>query len=148
MSPQKALEIVREAVIAANPEIMQLGFGCEVAIPELGVCVVTQEMRFDNFQLVPVSKELLPLAQGNVFIYYFSREALSTLPILGRPIRLADVLLAMEEKGLRLWYYETEKNFPNRIVGDVLAHWKLIKDDLSLQSEETIEFLASLLQSK
>jgi hypothetical protein len=66
-----------------------------------------------------------------------------------RPVRLADVLLAIPIAAVtlqlwpdRLWITYTDPGH------DGAAHdgaWELTKDDLSLQSQETIDFIHSLL---
>ena len=63
---------------------------------------------------------------------------------ISRPIRLADVLLAIPKS-------EPLTLFPERLIfGEVnekgaFGIWNLRKDDLNEQSEETIDFLAGLL---
>ena len=96
----KNLQIVRGAVIKANPEIM-----------EIRVRKLCKEHGFGNDKCHCIARQ--------------------------RPIRLADVLLAIGE--IR----------PDFLLAvGHLASWNLRKDNLEEQSEETINFLASLLEKK
>jgi hypothetical protein len=62
----------------------------------------------------------------------------------GRPIRLADVLLAMDRYARTEVCVGKDGSF---CVGDgpKMAWWKLRKDDLTEQSDECVAFLAQLL---
>jgi hypothetical protein len=69
---------------------------------------------------------------------------------LGRPIRLADVLLAMDyHKPGHKKCVTTGGSFASIAsfgpVYFVESHWNLREDDLEKQSAETLEFLANLL---
>jgi hypothetical protein len=55
----------------------------------------------------------------------------------GRPVRLADVLLAINESKKRPYGYD--------VLMEIVAYWNLRKDDLSEQSVECVAFLAELL---
>src|ERR1700749_1790463 len=69
-----------------------------------------------------------------------------------RPIRLADVLLAIQkvnksyavntEGGFELWNHHYGDEY---IYQDMYITWNLTKDNLSLQSPETISFIFELL---
>jgi hypothetical protein len=74
-----------------------------------------------------------------------SRHEYST--ILGRPIRLADVLLATIGKGIAVnsigvFLSDEEGMMPHTFR----AAWNLRADDLREQSDETVEFLYELLK--
>jgi hypothetical protein len=67
-----------------------------------------------------------------------------------RPIRLADVLLAIEEKDndvrdVKIYLHQAFHEV-GIIWGNIEACWNLRKDDLTEQSEETINFIAGLLK--
>ena len=65
--------------------------------------------------------------------------------ILGRPIRLADVLLAyIHCAKLAHVVAEANKHLDNELK--IMMMWNLRADDLEKQSEETVTFLAELLQ--
>jgi hypothetical protein len=121
----KNLHFIREKCIAANPEIVELKFGCE----------------FENVKT------------GARFIIPTNGYPNDNHKILGRPIRLADVLLAIENANgnielatygepLHIGHYEK----PEREGYYSKAYWNLRADDLEKQSEETISFLYELLK--
>lgn len=74
------------------------------------------------------------------------------IEILGRPIRLADVLLAIDKK-----YINSSSNNHFRSKFEIInasyedgsfkhdAYWNLRNDSLTEQSPETIEFISNLL---
>jgi hypothetical protein len=66
---------------------------------------------------------------------------------VARPIRLADVLLAMIASAHypRLGTSGSALVFFAEDNGTVLAIWNLFKDDLTAQSDETIAFIHSLI---
>jgi len=78
---------------------------------------------------------------------------------ISRPIRLADVLLAIREKDVVISAFQSDEgacfgkvvdgntNYDDRFEVDwSLAFWNLRKDDLNEQSQETISFIASLFE--
>lgn len=66
--------------------------------------------------------------------------------VFSRPIRLADVLLAIQHKNFKekpdFWY----KNVFPLVTPHYECAWINIKDDLTLQSQETIQFIYELLK--
>lgn len=144
------IEIIRKACIRANPSIMKLGLECEVMVTWGGI-----RTGFFNEPIKAVvvlvekdQKGIRVLLSTGTFVKKFSPR---NLHIIGRPIRLSDVLLAIGDQGL--------VSMSIHIVGDLrsvsfiwepigqMKHmtWNLLDDDLSHQSKETIEFIASLL---
>lgn len=80
------------------------------------------------------------------FVYFgkggYVSKNIDDIKILGREIRLADVLLAMKSLKERKW---TDQAW--LITGSKDdCNWNLLKDSLTDQSEETIEFLYELLK--
>ncbi len=64
--------------------------------------------------------------------------------ILGRPIRLADVLYSIKQiKG----DLEAMARLEEQVSDLCLTDWNLLSDDLTLQSPETVEFISKLLKS-
>lgn len=116
------LDKIKEACIKANPEIMELKVGCEV-------------MYGDDL------KEPCKVTLGNPYIVEnnevfnpWNRDDTSDLfEILGRPIRLADVLLVI---------FQAQQQ---RETVKIVLFWNLKDDNLEHQSEETLAFIASLL---
>lgn len=131
------LEIIKSACVRVNPSIMELGFGCELLYGD----VRTRFMcHFDKEYY-----EIFPTVNGNNTVYH------TEIIILGRPIRLADVLLAIYRSG-SVPHKEgttTGENYWKAIV-DVVANakkgWNLLKDNLEDQSPETLQFIADLLK--
>ena len=79
--------------------------------------------------------------RGNPIIKIMTQEILDNekYTILGKPITLAVVLLAIEKKNkAKLELTVTE-------WGDVLGFWNLSKDNFNDQSDETKEFIGELL---
>lgn len=114
---EEHIEKIRKACIEANPEIMELNFGCEL----------------EEFE------------------------------ILGRPIKLSDVLLAIKEtygntmgfflNQYGMFYHMLEEiKYPDSMNPVVLKYkelgWNLREDDLTKQSPECLQFLADLLSEK
>lgn len=139
------LEIIREAVIAAVPEIMELKFGCWISSDNImsnikRMCVA--ELTHSHLLLTTTFGEVsrLPRTRGNY-------------KIIGRPIRLADVLLAIEPHWRSFLLPSFMQNLDGQIKNEfegqnlyiMVSKWNLHSDDLSLQSPETIDFLAGLL---
>ena len=60
-----------------------------------------------------------------------------------RPIRLADVLLAIREK---MPLGNIPMGHGTSVLNLMMQHWNLRTDDLSQQSPETLKFLADLLR--
>ena len=80
------LQLIREKCIAANPEIMELKLGCKIV------------NKYRN--KMPVS--LFVCKNGNTYrtfheVFGYEDSPSENFEILGRPIRLADVLLAISK---------------------------------------------------
>ena len=146
MERKQKIEAIREACIQANPEIVELKFGCEVY---RGAKEGQREFisgRFnDTIALTCISQfgDFLPIEVPTALIPQWK--------IIGRPIRLADVLVAIlehPEKKIR------EKKWSNlrKMLGydeegnHEYIHWNLRKDSLDDQSDATIDFLFELLK--
>lgn len=131
MTRDQSLQLIREACIKANPDIMKLQFGCEIETTRdktRGIVIAARE--FD----VDVMLEGVRRSIGNRHVVSF-----------GRPIRLADVLLAIQKNAhpnnwpkIDVFGYMTG---PSKCIG-----WNLLSDTLTDQSDETIEFIANLLK--
>lgn len=129
---ENKIKEIREACIKANPEIVELGWGCEVEM-------------INNITDIEYTK----LVVGDIVRVNDDRWmhcGLSTFnkdsyTIIGRPIRLADVLLAVNEA-----------DNPHSIDGDkdhenVMWKWNWKDDNLNNQSPETINFIHNLLKN-
>jgi len=140
---------VREAVIQAVPEILELKEGCEVRIwrknnTEPWSATVILPCVGIGYWYCVAFHDTFPKI-GKITTFHQSKDRIK---ILGRPICLADVLLAIgpSTKNRGPVYCTSEGvliDFNNREEGGAI--WNLHEDDLSKQSPECIEFLASLL---
>lgn len=153
---QENLEIVRQACIKANPAIMELGFGCKFISENGSEYTILHAPENTPFRLTAVILE----EPNNEMDFRKDGK----FEILGRPIRLADVLLAMGKNKIDVGCSSSFKGdylhmFPQGnskkeepianthiSVDTRQAQWNLLKDDLRDQFEETITFLAGLFK--
>lgn len=132
---QSNLEKIREKCIEANPSIMELKFGCET---DYGVIT-----GIDGVRLKLDCTERY-VSKGQV--------ERGVAKIIGRPIRLADVLLAVDEieSGYsigtdgRFQYLDVDGNL-EWCTKPYAVSWNLKDNNLENQSEETLQFIADLL---
>jgi hypothetical protein len=154
MSKQEKIEYIREKAIEANPDIKKLEFGCEVKYRN-------QEETYRFIMENPLVCMQCVCTTG-VHIEGLSDKSPQSFckhrfeewfEIIGRPIRLADVLLALKESEHR-----TEVGLNFNLDGAYLYYddfenasgskYNLKQDDLTLQPPETIDFLYSLLNKE
>lgn len=146
---QEKIESIRKACIAANPSILDLEFGCAVKFDyeELDGSI-TDDIIVDNF--------VSGLKTANNSIFYFFNKGIEESDfnrtwerqkkeIIGRKIRLADVLHMIEKKLVQdrmplKPHWDAQHN--------LLCTYNLLKDDLTLQDEATIDFIYQLIESK
>ncbi|MBM7488095.1 hypothetical protein ACVWWI_006354 [Bradyrhizobium sp. USDA 3686] len=134
------IEAVRAACIKATPEIVELKFGCDIrfALTDGGGSLATVLFSYDGDYVTASYAKFHENKAGTV-----SRH-LNKIEIIGRPIRLADVLLAMG-KPVK---YMTPSGLIGTIHKDVvrvISLWNLRTDGLEQQSDQTIAFISSLL---
>lgn len=135
-------EAVRNAIIKAVPDILELKFGCYLFETLTGKNVMFIGETKDR-----KGKRQFYVVRGRTAYYIYPEQALD---ILGRHIRLADVLLA---GGYELrcggqgdfYFWNGNSNVMNWEKG---PKWDLGNDDLSLQSEQFIEFLYKIFYEK
>jgi len=133
------LTLVREKVIAANPSILDFkadrddfAFSCELVQP-----------KFYWTKLPETASESIERTTFENRLKYKLQERMRAIQdeaAIGRPIRLADVLQAMDDAA---------KGDLQQIRENLIAtydKWNLLDDDLSRQSQETIDFLAEILK--
>lgn len=129
------LTIVREAVIKAVPEIMELKFGCFVEFTgKYMITAVKNDHTHDpHVDLVNEKGQIEELVTVDI------------LEILGRKIGIADILVAIKKspKCDTYWEYEAASNLTWG-----LNEWNLLSDSLEDQSPECLQFLAGLLAEK
>ncbi len=150
---QELKSIIHKAV----PEILELKFGCEVEV-----------IRNQNKVAKVVSyypghtNSLLTFCYGG-FDYEtrsqnFEPEAFELcFKILGRPIRISDVLVAIRESKVESifirqdgtifkWEKFTEGGSGHHGVESTYINWRISTDDLDAQSEKCKQFLYDLLK--
>lgn len=137
------IKIIRAACVAANPSILDLVFGCEVAHASGKMTIVSDYYSDLDTKLFTLRGEA-----GNIF-RESQKAAKQHYEILGRPIRLADVLVAIKEKSQTIEGLADDKFIVfdtgiQRLVYQGL--WNLRADRLEDQSEETLAFVAGLLK--
>lgn len=145
MTTQEKIEAIHAACIAANDDIMKLKFGCEVRSYKTRLIIVDHKKGF--------------LWNPEIEQPYNNSGATLYDEILGRPIHLADVLLAIQGKNIGVqtngcfitrdpgrstyelsqWYHSFSGQYET-------YSWNLLKDDIRDQSPECADFLYSLLK--
>jgi hypothetical protein len=136
MTIQEKKEAVRQFIVRAVPSVMDLKMGCEVKINGNNTAIYAGN--FGKKELLLYKNEL----------HQRGRKPTED-EIIGRPISLADVLVAIGEKNqLNGWTYAVTAEGEIILVEwndhEVRAQWDL-SQDFDHQSEETISFLWSLL---
>lgn len=123
------IEIIRAACIKTNPEIMELKFGCFV------------KGNYDEYLFTQSYKGSYCFINKSGANWLAKSEEL--FEIVGRPIRFADVLLAI---------LKTKDGCTKGEMKDILLElaylWNCFADNLSQQSPETLQFLSGLLDTK
>lgn len=123
MTIKDKIECIRKACIASNHSIVDLKFGCKII-----------------FEVEPYMPNMLHRIVGtDVYVVIDENpdaKILGEFKIIGRDIRLADVLLAIVKISI------TDKS----LVSFIYTEWSLVKDSLEDQSPETIEFIFNLLK--
>lgn len=138
------LETIRVACIKADPSILDLEFGCEVKLKR------NLHTRFKGERgMIAGTPEGYAIAFENGHLM-MTEDGEDDIEVLGRPIRLADVLLAIgsTEYGIDATGHFL-KDFCEKSAwddkGEIPFKWNLKQDDLEKQSKECLAFIASLL---
>lgn len=133
---QEQVELIRQACITANPSIVDLVFGREVAY-ELDFGKYRHQkgifLGADKKWARIYSPDNLSAATRGVVI-----RTIAELEVIGRPIQLHDVLLAIKVKE------RPRFESPNHDIDLVVHAWNLLLP-LDGQSPELIAFVAGLL---
>ncbi len=135
---ENKIETIRRACIAANPSILDLVFGCKVkrALSEGGGFECSVIGLDGNTALVSYA----PYQENYEGRHY---DKIEHLEIIGRPIRLADVLLAIKSP----FYINAYGQMESMGKDNGGISWDLKHDDLNLQTQKTINFLYDLLST-
>lgn len=141
------LQHIREKCIEANPSIKDLVFGCKVVHESSDDMIYTVISSFKPTMQVQQYEIHREREQAEIITQFYMDNHMS---IIGREIRLADVLLAIPKRDLIVevsayfFYFGYKGKGLNRNGG--LVDWNLKQDNLELQSEECIEFIYNLLK--
>lgn len=166
MTPrQEMIEKVRSAVVKANPSILNLVFGCEVFTQNPGGDGVRE---FKERRTIVSSRPISQVGLGarlnpSTWIRLVGgipNEILAThVEIIGRPVRLADLLPVIQEASYSKDFtvtvsirdstgeYEAQLALSDA-NGQRAAFYSLRNDDLTQQSDELLAFLCELLSEK
>lgn len=136
MTKDQKIEAIHAWCIKANPDIVSLKSGCRVLLKK-GV-----EVTFISSKPMGHDGMWVYCKEENGNITKFSYNA-SFKDIIGRDIRLADVLLALKQHPDcdTSWEYEVA----SIIIWEFSRKWNLRADNLNDQSDETIDFIQSLI---
>jgi hypothetical protein len=145
MRTPEQLDSIRAACMQANPAITALTFGCEIQwVPHLVERVISEpyiparigrKLNREREQFVVVGSLDSPSVTRTVSVKSIAEKA----QVLGRPIGLADVLLAIQAKLGR-------PDARNPESWRVIHLWNLRHDSLAAQSEACLACLSELLQ--
>lgn len=140
---------LKEVIQKAVPSILELKFGCRLldethqffGQPDPVVCVIADEWANEEYE--------------SHWIDYYrehsckftNAEIRQKFKILGRPIRLADVLHAVSDAyHTRILREDLEHKSLWEWAGEISCkYWNLLDDNLDNQSDECINFLTDLL---
>lgn len=170
MTHQEKIDFIRKACIAANPDILKLEFGCEIKFWEEISIIMHYEKGGSSFD-----GENTEYYSGKLYTYTnegelrthgddgdFEMPRMSELEIIGRPIRLADVLLAVEKNNppdskysaIEFWFSEEKENFGKLSFWhhtqehpEDIIWWDLSKE-FPDQDEPTLDFIISSLSKE
>lgn len=150
-NPQENLKELRSIIIKAVPSIVELKFGCEVELKGyLGETIYIDEVTTNGgIHFNPTTTYFLKNeAEGSVTCEKIDK-------IIGRPITLADVLLALQKKlGRKVLNDEVTGQRVKKFREDILfivGLWNLSESENSLDwhakhRPETITYLLNILR--
>ncbi len=140
------IEEIRKKCIEANPEIVELKLGCKTSKGMI-TSIFESNGRY-GYAMTPYTTHW-DGANGEAIAKRYSAD---NFEIIGRPIRLADVLLAIEIRKPTMKITDSDNIDYGKMVDiteeekiKAMFDWDLKSDDLEKQSEETISFLHNLL---
>lgn len=142
---QTNLEIIRKACIKANPEIMEIKRGCIVNLNKQWIDPEFWDKDFIIYKTEADKFAVTGKHQKSDIGVWLDKSDISE--ILGREIRLSDVLLALQGKEeTDSWQFYLPDILWISFKRGGAFQWDLTHDNLELQSEETINFLSELLK--
>lgn len=134
-------EAVRKAVIAACPELMELGFGTKIKIDGF---VATIIMKYDRNWIPENTWMGFRVEQGDDHQLFLELDK-EPFEVIERPIEIKHILLTVDKVG-RFVSASSEGKFAklDNQCGEI-CFWDLTKDDLASQSPEIWEALDKML---
>lgn len=126
------IQFIREVCIKANPDIRKLDFGCVIKDWKRGTGVIIDVQEYEG------ESDCYDVAYLDLPDMQVERSPMGNWDIVGRPVRLADFLYAIEQmkKPVNdLWYKFTKS-------------YDLRNDDITLQSDEVVKIIVELLKSE
>ena len=147
---QDKINKIRQECIKTNPEIVELKFGCKVKHKTMyGKSIFTICRKLDSVSFY---------VYRNSFKYLANSFRKKEIEIMGRDIRLADVLYRIQslksDDWNRHWVINRFGEFLNDSCPDLKGlpvckvgeKWNLLDDNLEHQSEECIDFIYQLIK--
>lgn len=142
------IQIIKDACVKANTNILKLGFGCEALYHDEKTIMkwVHYGPDFNNFDGPDCHVFIKP--DGTKLL--LSNSDVLTYKILGHPIRLSDILHTL---GTVKPEAMIATNTSNGVVIDerlsqLLTLYNFLNDTLEGQSEECLKFISELLSEK
>lgn len=140
MTIQEKKEAVRQFIVSAVPSVMDLKMGCRIqqrfsVIPYTTVISGIEEKSEGDKYVITTHG----IATSEVYLERYKEHDNYIIEIIGRPITLADVLIAI--KSLKAFHYNQEWWGK---INALIFQWDL-SQDFDHQSEEAYDFLWSLL---
>lgn len=131
MTQQKLIAKIREKVIKACPDIIELKFGCKIKNKNGALDTIVTYSNYGNFTVV-----------GSRICSIESDIA----EIIGSPIGIAEILRTIENNTIGSFTFSISNSLFSIRNGRYLCIWNLAKDNLENQSLDTLEFLWELLK--
>lgn len=140
MNTTEQLTHIRSKCVKAVPSILDLKFGCRIITSRDHICIVERK---DEFQVITLGED------GNKRVVGLKKIK----EVIGRPIQLSDVLLAINNTGPVLYGITSGGVFakigvtgtPKYNMYLEEAYWNNLDDNLDHQSPEVLQFLYELL---
>lgn len=130
MTKEQKIEAIRQACIKVNPSILDLKFGCEIAVfGDRGIFLSS----FLRSYYVQFGSSSIP--QSLISIE-------NTIEIIGRPIELADILMLPDTEEMKM---APQIGNALALYGFLARKWRLSLPFIE-QPEETIDFIYEIIK--
>lgn len=138
MTTKEKIEKIRQICITANPEIAELKFGCELGglAPVLGRTYFLSKAETEQAYFLDVYPEKwIDIKDHPWYTIMVNKPAVITYEVIGRPIRLADVLFALV----------SSPDGNGNVRETVTNLWFLDMDDLIRQPDDVLDIILNVL---